>query len=127
MYTGTKVLLVDDETVLSNGLEKVLTRRGMIVKTAPNGQQALKLLSEQSFDVIVLDVRMPGMNGLTMLKLVRQRNLNTPVILLTGHLDPNDMDEAIRVGVAEILFKPCSISNLVTSVESACNNKVLGK
>lgn len=124
MASGIRVLLVDDETVFSDSLTKVLTRRGMRVESAPDGQIALKLLAEQGFDVIVLDVRMAGMGGLATLKAIRETDGLTPVLILSGHMDLNEVLEVMKGGVAEVLFKPCPVGKLVSSIQNAHTSKV---
>jgi two-component system, OmpR family, response regulator len=124
MTSGIRVLVVDDETVFSDSLTKVLTRRGMRVASAPDGQRALKLMAEQRFDVIVLDVRMAGMGGLATLRAVRERDGQIPVLILTGHMDLNEVSEAMKGGVTEVLFKPCPVVNLVSSIQNAYTSKV---
>jgi len=119
MASGIRVLVVDDETVFSDSLTKVLTRRGMRVASAPDGQRALKLLAEQGFDVIVLDVRMAGIGGLATLRAIRERDELTPVLILTGHMDLNEVSEVMKGGVTEVLFKPCPVGNLVLSIQNA--------
>jgi CheY-like chemotaxis protein len=96
MTNGIRVLLVDDETVFSDSLTKVLTRRGMTVESASDGQRALTLLAEQRFDVIVLDVRMPVMGGLATLRAIRETDGLTPVLILTGHMNLNEVAEVMK-------------------------------
>ena len=74
-----RVLLIDDETLYVESLAKVLRRRGMEVFTAPNGEQGVALLSTEECDVIVLDLRMPGMDGIATLEAIRRRDTLTPV------------------------------------------------
>jgi len=74
-----RVLLIDDEEIFVQSLTKVLKRRGMVVESAGSGTLGLELLSRQDFDVVVLDVRMPGMDGLETLKALRDRGASTPV------------------------------------------------
>lgn len=119
MTSGIRVLLVDDETVFSDSLTKVLTRRGMRVESAPDGQRAIQLMAEQGFDVVVLDVRMAGMGGLATLRAIRKSDGRTPVLILTGHMDLDEVSEAMKGGVTEVLFKPCPVGKLVSSIQNA--------
>jgi len=123
MTSRIRVLLIDDETVFVDSLTKVLTRRGIGVQSAPDGHRALELLTNEGFDVIVLDMRMPGMDGLATLKAIRERDTLTPVILLTGHIDLKQVSEALKTGAAEVLLKPCPVENLVSSIENAYERK----
>jgi DNA-binding NtrC family response regulator len=123
MTSQIRILMIDDETVFVNSLTKVLTRRGIEVQSAPDGHTGLALLTNGGFDVIVLDMRMPGMDGLATLKEIRERDTLTPVILLTGHIDLKQVSEALKAGAAEVLLKPCPVENLVSSIENAFERK----
>jgi DNA-binding NtrC family response regulator len=117
------VLLIDDETVFVDSLTKVLTRRGMTVQSVHDGHRAIELLANHPFSVIVLDMRMPGMDGLATLKAIRERDALTPVLVLTGHIDLTQVSEALKEGAAEVLLKPCPVENLVSSIENAHERK----
>ncbi len=123
MTNKISVLLVDDEAVFVESLTKVLTRRGISVRSAPDGLSALDLLTNDRFDVIVLDMRMPGMDGLATLKAIRERDELIPIILLTGHLDLRQMSEALKAGATEALIKPCPVERLVSCIENAHERK----
>ena len=123
MTNRIRILLIDDETVFVDSLTKVLTRRGISVQSAPDGHRAIQLLTNEGFDVIVLDLRMPGMDGLATLKAIRERDAAIPVILLTGHIDLKQVSEALKEGAAEVLLKPCPVENLVSSIENAHERK----
>lgn len=120
---GIRVLLIDDEKVFVDSLTKVLTKRRMRVQSAPDGYRALELLTNQEFDVIVLDLRMPGMDGLATLKAIRERDALTPVVLLTGHVDVKQVSEALKEGASEALLKPCPVEDLVSCIENAYERK----
>ncbi|MEW6530006.1 MAG: response regulator [Thermodesulfobacteriota bacterium] len=123
MTTSIRVLLIDDETVFVESLTKVLTRRGMIVQSAPNGQAALELLESRQFDVIVLDQRMPGLDGIATLKAIQQSDTLTPVVFLSGNINLNQVSEALKLGAADVLLKPCPVENLVCCIENAYERK----
>ncbi len=123
MTSGIRVLLIDDETVFVDALTNVLTRRGIRAQSAPDGYKALELLTNEEFDVLVLDLRMPGMDGLATLKAIRERDALTPVILLSGNIDLKQVSDALREGAAEVLLKPCPVDILVSSIENAFERK----
>lgn len=125
MTSRIRILLIDDETVFVDSLTKVLTRRGMTVQSAPDGYKALELLTNEQFDVLVLDLRMPGMDGLATLKAIRERDAVTPVLILTGHINLNDVSEALREGAADLLLKPCPVVDLVSCIENAYERRCL--
>jgi len=124
MTSRIRVLLIDDETVFVDNLVAVLTRRGMKVESANDGLKALDLLSNEPYDVLVLDLRMPGMDGIELLKAIRERDVRTPVILLTGQLSIKQLAEAVKEGVAEVMLKPCRIDTLISCIENAHEREV---
>jgi len=122
-----RVLLIDDETVFVDRLAGVLTRRGMEVQSVNDGLNALNLLTNELYDVLVLDLRMPGMDGVELLKAIRERDVQTPVIVLTGHVSIKQLSEAVKEGVAEVVLKPCRIDTLVSCIENAHERKVFAE
>ncbi|MBP8645053.1 MAG: response regulator [Syntrophobacteraceae bacterium] len=122
-----RVLLIDDEEIFVQSLTKVLKRRGMVVESAGSGTLGLELLSRQDFDVVVLDVRMPGMDGLETLKAIRDRGESTPVLILSGHIELGQVSRALREGAAEILLKPCPVDVLTSAIENAYERKVFAE
>src|SRR5450432_3994145 len=104
--TTTRVLLVDDEPTLRRALGKILTLAGHQVTTAANGQEALAQIEAATFDVIVSDIRMPGMDGMSLLRAIRARDLDVPVIFLTGSPTIETALEAMEYGAFRYLVKP---------------------
>ncbi|MBM4329413.1 MAG: response regulator [Deltaproteobacteria bacterium] len=123
MTSPIRVLLIDDERVFVDSLTKVLTRRGMEVHSAPDGLAALDLLTSRQFDVIVLDQRMPGLDGLNTLKAIHERDKLTPVVFLSGNINLSQVSEALKLGAADVLMKPCPVENLVSCIENAYERK----
>ena len=115
-----RVLLVDDEERFTSRMCKLLERHHFQVATAGDGKQALALIDEQAFDAVVLDIRMPLMDGMTALRRVQENSSPPPVIMLTGHATLETGIEAIRQGAFDYLMKPCSIEDLVAKLEVAC-------
>jgi CheY-like chemotaxis protein len=115
-----RVLLVDDEERFTSRMRKLLERHLFQVATAGDGKQALALIDEQAFDAVVLDIRMPLMDGMTVLRRVQENSSPPPVIMLTGHATLETGIEAIRQGAFDYLMKPCSIEDLVAKLEVAC-------
>jgi DNA-binding NtrC family response regulator len=123
MPDSIRVLLIDDERIFVESLTKVLRRRGMEVLAAHDGLAALELLTTAEVDVIVLDLRMPGMDGLATLEEIRIRDPLMPVILLTGHMDISRVTQVMHKGATEVLLKPCPAETLVSAIENACELK----
>jgi len=127
MSKARSVLLVDDEALFLATMAKVLGRHGLGVHTAPSGEEALKILQAVDPDAVVLDVKMPGMDGLATLKeIVRLRPL-TPVILLTGHGTVEEGQEAMRLGAFDFQTKPASVGQLLETIEEAIRSRSLAE
>jgi two-component system, response regulator RegA len=120
-----RILLVDDEVVFANNLSKLLTRRGYRVIAVNSGDAALRALMESSFDVMVLDLKMPGMDGIAMMHEMRKLGLSTEVLILTGHGSIDTALEAIQLGAYDYVTKPCEIADLVSKIEAALERKTV--
>ncbi len=123
MPKATRVLLVDDEALYVESLAKVLRRRGLDPETALGGAEALARLREVEYDVIVLDLRMPGMDGIATLEAIRSRDPVTPVLLLSGQADVARATSALKGGAVDFLTKPCPIETLAAAIEDAAERK----
>lgn len=122
MAKATRVLLVDDEAVFVQSLAAVLRRRGLAPETANDGPEALARLQEAEFDVVVLDLRMPGMDGIATLEEIRRRDPITPVVLLAAHADVRRAAAAVGDRV-DLLTKPCPVETLAGAIEAAAARK----
>lgn len=120
------VLLVDDETVFTRNMGKLLTHRGYRVTAVNSGDEALRTLQEQTFDVLVLDLKMPGLDGISTLREILKLGLFLETIILTGHGSIDTALEAVKLGAHDYLTKPCEIDELVAKIESALE-KARGK
>lgn len=114
-----RVLVVDDEVLFVKTLGKILARRGIRVECAHDGRSAIQAAANGTFDAILLDLRMPGMDGLEALQEIRRLDPLTPVLVLTGQLDLNKARRAMKAGATEILLKPCPIDTIVCAIENA--------
>jgi DNA-binding NtrC family response regulator len=118
-----KLLLVDDEARFVETLSKRLTARGFEVEGAFGGLQALEMLDARPFDVVLLDVWMPGMDGLEVLKTIRRLHPTVKVVLVSGNASINAAVEGIRLGATTYLLKPVDIDELMAKVEEAFEKK----
>jgi DNA-binding NtrC family response regulator len=125
MSNPIQVLIVDDEEIFVQALTKVLRTKGIRASGVYNGPSAVEAVSAEEFDVIILDMRMPGMDGLATLQAIRKKDSLTPVILLTGHEDIERVRMALKNGVVEFLLKPCDIDYLVAAIENASERKAV--
>lgn len=115
-----RVLVVDDDALLRRLFTMTLKSAGFAVETAPDGAAALHLLQTEEFDVVLSDISMPGMNGLELLKQVRKRDLDLPVILVTGQPDVSTAIQALEYGALKYLIKPVDVGVLREAVTAAC-------
>ena len=113
------VLLVDDEKDFRQILAKRLKRRGIHVREADRGETALQMLAESPVDVVILDVKMPGMDGIECLRRIKETQDLTEVIMLTGHADIQGGVEGIKAGAFDYLSKPVELEHLVRKIKQA--------
>lgn len=116
---NTRLLLVDDETGFRTPLKKRLQKRGFNVLEAGSGDECQAVMNEKPVDAIVLDVKMPGMNGIEVLEWIREHYHNTEVILLTGHSSAADGVEGIKKGAFDYLTKPVEFEHLLQKIGQA--------
>jgi DNA-binding NtrC family response regulator len=117
------VLIVDDEVALANTLAQRLQLRNLKVGTAYDGEQALSKLAVDKPDVVVLDLRMPGMHGMDVLREIKKTCPDIQVIILTGHGTDKDEEEAKRLGGFDFLKKPADIEMLAHRIKAAFQEK----
>lgn len=118
-----RILLVDDEKDFSEMLSLRLKEMGEKVTTAFNGKECLEILKEKKIDVIILDIRMPGMDGIEVLKQVRKKYPLVEVIMLTGHGSTETAVEGMKLGAFDYLLKPADFNDLLTKLEGARKRK----
>ena len=120
-----KVLLVDDEDEFVETLAERMRTRGMEVSTSNSGANALQLVDEEDFDVVVLDLKMPGIDGLEALKRIKHRRPDIQVVLLTGYASVANGVEAIKEGALEFLEKPVDLASLTDAIHKAKATKMV--
>lgn len=114
-----KILLVDDEVELLQALSERLQLRGFEVVVAHSGEEALDILEGAAPDLMVLDLKMPGIDGMDVLRSTRQICPQVQVIMLTGHGSEQDREMALRLGVFDYLQKPVDIMELLSALNRA--------
>jgi CheY-like chemotaxis protein len=103
-----RVLVVDDDLAVRKSFDRVLTGKGYAVITAENGEEALRKLNEEKYDIVYSDIRMPGMSGLEVAEKIRARRPWTPVVIITGYGTDIAEERAKAAGVSKFLHKPLS-------------------
>lgn len=114
-----KLLVVDDEQRFLSTTEKILTRQEFEVLTAESGKAALALLKDNDVQVVILDVKMPEMDGIETLQKIRQIYPHLPVIMLTGHATVPSAVEAMQTGATDYLMKPVAMAQLISKAREA--------
>jgi DNA-binding NtrC family response regulator len=120
-----KVLLVDDEVDFLDTLSERMRTRGMEVSTSSSGVEALAKVDKEAYDVIILDLQMPGVDGLEALKILKAKRPELQVILLTGHASIEKGIEAMKLGAMDFLEKPADLTQLTEKIKKAQAKKML--
>jgi DNA-binding NtrC family response regulator len=120
-----RILVADDDAVIREGLRRVLGMEGYLVETQPNGRLALDRLQESSFDLLITDLKMPGMSGLEVLQAVRVLQPEMPVILITGFAAVDNAVEVMKNGAADYLAKPFANEEIVAKVRKALDARAV--
>lgn len=121
------VLLVDDEPDFLYPLVRRLTRRNLVVESANSGPAAMEIVDKKPVDVVVLDVKMPGVGGLEILKAIKAAHKNIEVILLSGHASIDTAMEGISCGAFDYLMKPVDFDELFFKLQDAYERKCIQK
>lgn len=114
-----RLLVVDDDLDTCANLSDILTDIGYEVRTAPDATAALRALDEQGVDIVLLDLKMPGMDGLQLYCEMKRRSASTVAILITGFTDSKTRAQAKQLGVSHILSKPVDVSALLPLISAA--------
>jgi two-component system, cell cycle sensor histidine kinase and response regulator CckA len=124
-----KLLVVDDEPDITQTIKKILVSEGFIVETASNGEDALRCLSNASFDLVITDLRMPGLDGFDLIRKIKEIDEDIEAIVLTGHATLENAIDALRLGgVFDYLTKPLEdIDDLLNTVRQALEKRALRK
>jgi DNA-binding NtrC family response regulator len=133
MANGT-ILVIDDEDSIRDYLSMMLEREGYEVRASADGRKALKLYAQEAFDVVITDIQLPGIDGIEVLKTLRERDPTIPVVIVTGHASQESAIEALNLGAFYYLLKPVSNDELKQVVRNALEvrklrdeNAVLGR
>jgi signal transduction histidine kinase/HD-like signal output (HDOD) protein/ActR/RegA family two-component response regulator len=118
-----RILVVDDEQHIRDILAETLRDSGYSVETAANGQEGVVRLRTGSFDLILLDIRMPIHSGLDVLKLLRRNSGSPPVMVITGLASSEELDEALRLGAAKCIRKPFHLKTLLSDIAGLLQQK----
>ena len=120
-----RILLVDDEEQFLKVLSERLEVRGLKVNSVTSGEDALARVEEQNFDVIVVDLAMPGIDGIETLRRLKEKDPDSEIIMLTGHGTVHSGIEAMKLGAEDFLEKPVDIGELLERIGEAKDKRLL--
>jgi DNA-binding NtrC family response regulator len=120
-----RILLVDDEVAFANNILKLLSKRGYDVIAVNDGASAIRAIGEKEFDVVILDMKMPGMDGIATLKEIKKKKSLAEVVILTGHGSVESGIEGMQLGAFDFVMKPVSIDDLHEKVCQAYQRRLI--
>lgn len=123
MNDKANILIVDDEEVVRLSHLRSLQGADCNARAAEDGRQALQVMEQNPFDVVLLDLRMPGLDGMDVLKTIKQRWPNSEVVIITGYPCIESAKEALRLGAFDYLTKPLGPAEIVKAARNAINQK----
>jgi two-component system, NtrC family, nitrogen regulation response regulator NtrX len=121
------VLVVDDEETIRVSLKRMLEKENFQVETAENGSMALKKLANYPHDIILIDIMMDDVSGIELLKNIREKFSNIPVLLMTGYASIDSATKAVRLGASDYILKPCSKKKILSSIKNAIKKNTQDK
>ena len=119
----TKVLVVDDEAVIREGIRRILENSDFQVETCASGRLALEMIQEKDFDLVITDLKMPGMGGMEVLKTIKILQPEVPVLIITGYSTVDTAVEAMKNGAVDYVAKPFTPEALLEKVAKALEEK----
>jgi DNA-binding NtrC family response regulator len=125
VHRSLRILYADDEAPLQEFMRSELPRLGHEVTVCPDGKAAVKALEKGSFDAAILDIRMPGLNGIEVLEQLKHLSPDTEAIVMTGHASMETAIEAVRLGAFDYLTKPCKLSQIETLLRKVAEKRDL--
>jgi DNA-binding NtrC family response regulator len=122
MGQKSTILVVDDEEALRTVLSSELVNEGYDVNTAADGDDAVRELGKKHYDLVLLDIKMPRLNGFEVLKHIKENHAKTKVVMLTGFADLKNAIESKKLGADDFVSKPYDLVDLLTTIERVLND-----
>ena len=116
----SRVLVVDDDPSLRNTTRLILRHKGFDITTARDGVEALEQIRATTFDVILMDIRMPGMSGVDVLEEIRASGSSTAVVFMTAYVMDDVVSHALEAGAIDVLLKPVNVDQLLSLLDDLC-------
>lgn len=117
------ILVVDDEDALRNVLSSELQSEGYSVASAADGDEAIAIVQQNTFDLVLLDIKMPRVDGFEVLRFIKERYPSTKVIMLTGFADLKNAIESKKLGAEDFVSKPYDLVDLLTTIERVLSSE----
>jgi two-component system, OmpR family, alkaline phosphatase synthesis response regulator PhoP len=121
--SGSRILLVEDEETLAVGLEYNLTSEGYLVTWAKNGKEAVRFFNNEKFDLIILDIMLPFLDGFEVAEIVREKDIKMPILMLTARTESTDKVKGLETGADDYLTKPFHLQELLLRVKGMLKRK----
>lgn len=121
----SKILVIDDERAIRNTLKEVLEYENHEVQTAENGQAGIEMFESGSFDIVLCDIKMPGMDGTEVLLKIAETGIDTPVVMISGHGNIDTAVDAIKKGAFDFLEKPLDLNRVLITIKNALERSTL--
>jgi len=118
------ILVAEDDANIANLIKELITRKGNNALIAQDGEQAFKVFSNIKVDLIITDLKMPNIDGMTFIKMVREAKSKVPIIIITSYGSQQNRELARQYGVFEILSKPCPLVDISNAIDSALKSDV---
>lgn len=123
MNDKASILIIDDEEIVRRSHLRSLAETGCHAEAAQDGHEALRVMEQHTFDVVMLDLRMPGLDGMNVLKTIKQRWPNSEVVVITGYPSIESAKEAVRLGAQNYIAKPVGPEDLIKAANEAWTHK----
>ncbi|MGI9133945.1 MAG: response regulator [Rhodoferax sp.] len=123
MSDKAKILVIDDEEIVRLSYVRTLASEHCNVQTVTNGPDAIALMGQRAFDVVLLDLRMPGMDGLSVLKVIKERWPESEVVIITGFPGVDTAKQAVSLGAYDYLSKPAGPDDIINAANGAMMHK----
>jgi DNA-binding NtrC family response regulator len=117
-----KILIIDDEEVICNACHLILSEKGHMLERKMDGAAGLKALQSNNYDVVLLDMMLPDMDGMEILETIKQKKPQTGIIVITGYSTVANALKAMKLGATDYLSKPFSEDELLASIEKVCSD-----
>ncbi|HSB07477.1 MAG TPA: response regulator [Thermodesulfobacteriota bacterium] len=117
-----KILIIDDERPIRETLEMFLREKGYEVLTSENGERGLEAVQRERPNIVILDIRLPGMNGLEVLRRIKEKQDDIHVIMITAYHDMETTDQAMKLGAYKYIHKPLDVDEFEIAIEKVVSN-----